>query len=170
MKSVLFVLAPEDFKDEEFFIPKEIFEKADFQITVASKGTKKAKSISGQEVLIEKDIRDININQYDALIFIGGLGAKVFFHDNDAQKLAIEAHNQEKILAAICIAPSILANAGLLIKRKVTAYPSEKTNIEEHGGFFRNSTVEVDEKLVTASGPKAAKEFGETIRDILLYD
>jgi len=169
MKSILMVVAPTDFKDEEFFIPKQIFEKAEFTITVASKGTKTAVSLNKEQVQVDKDIRDVNINFFDAVIFIGGPGAKVYFNDPDAQRLAIEAHNHEKLLAAICIAPSILANAGLLRGRKVSAFPSEKENIEEHGGFYRNTNIEIDEKLVTAAGPRAAKEFGESIRDILIY-
>lgn len=169
MKTVLMVLPPTDFRDEEFFTPREIFEKADFTITIASKGTRKAISMNKEQVTVDRDIRDTSLENYDAIIFIGGPGAKVYFHDQDIQRLAIEAHNNEKLIGAICIAPSILANAGLLRGRKVTAYPSEKENIEERGGHFRNSNVEVDERLVTASGPRAAKEFGESIRDILIY-
>ena len=111
------------------------------------------------DVLIGK----VKVEDYDAVIFVGGVGAKEYFESEAAHKLAREADEKEKIVAAICIAPSILANAGILKGKKATAYPSEKTNLEAKGAVFVDENVVVDGRIITANGPGAAAEFGEAI-------
>lgn len=161
--SILIILAPENFRDEEFFEPKQVLEKEGFTITIASKGVKTAKGKLGAEVEINKDISAINVNDYGAIVFIGGNGASVYFEDAQALNIAKEAYESKKIIAAICIAPSILANAGILEGKNATCYSSQATNIEDQGAKYTGNDVQVDGKIITANGPKAAQKFGEEI-------
>jgi len=161
--SILIILAPENFRDEEFFEPKRVLEKEGFEITIASKGVKTAKGKLGSEVEINKDLSAVNVNEYGAVVFIGGGGASVYFEDADALNIAQEAYENGKIIAAICIAPSILANAGILEGKKATCFSSEATNLEDQDAKYTGNDVEVDGKIITANGPKSAQKFGEEI-------
>jgi protease I len=82
--------------------------------------------------------------------------------------LAREAAAQNKIIAAICIAPTILARAGILEGKRATVWSSALDRrpiqlIQEEGAIFENKPVVTDAKLVTATGPQAVKEFAEAI-------
>ena len=74
---------------------------------------------------------------------------------------------RKHLLAAICIAPSILANAGLLEGKKVTSYSSEASNIKSKGANYTSRPVEQDGKIITADGPGSAKAFGKAIAEAL---
>jgi len=166
-KSVLMIIAPVNFRDEEFLEPKAVFEKQKMTVTVASKGVKTAKGMLGATAEIDKDISAVNVDEYDAVVFIGGTGASAYFEDSTALSIAKEAYEKGKVVAAICIAPSILANAGILEGKKATCFSSESSNLETQGANYTGGDVEVDGKVITASGPAAAKKFGAAIAGAL---
>ena len=162
-KKVLFVVAPEDFKDEEFFETKHEIESAGFETETASKGVKKAESVSGKSININIDISKVKTDGYAAVVFVGGPGAEIYLDDKDALSLAESFYKAGKIVSAICIAPVILANAGILKGKKTTVFPSEKKSIESKGAVCTGKNVETDGNIITASGPSASKEFGKTV-------
>ncbi len=166
-KKVLMVIAPENFRDEEFAEPKEIFEGSSAEVTVASKGVKKAKGKLGATADVDIDIGEADADDYDAVVFIGGPGSSVYFEDPVALNLAEKAYNAGKVTAAICIAPSILANAGVLDGKKATCFKSESENVESKSAGYTGDPVTIDGKIVTANGPDAAKRFGEEIVKLL---
>ena len=86
---------------------------------------------------------------------------------HNALSLAQKFYNAGKITAAICIAPVILANAGLLNGKKATSFPSEENALEDKGAAFTGNPVEADGLIVTAEGPKAARDFGKKIAQLL---
>jgi len=164
---VLFIIAEKNFRDEELLNPKEIIEKAGIKAEIASKtaGIKigtlgaKASAISFREIFLEK---------YRAVIFVGGQGSQQYFNDEEALEIAKKASEADRIIAAICVAPVILANAGILEGRKATVWSSasDKTYIhaiEEKGATFSHEEVVQDGNIITASGPSAARAFGEKI-------
>ena len=164
---VLMVVAPVGFRDEECFEPKEVLELGGVEVVITSEGTKKAKSSRGGEIDIKIDISKAKLSDYDAVIFVGGQGSAQYFNDRVALKLAKEAYEQGKIVAAICIASSILANAGVLKGKKATSYPSEEGNLRSKGAEYTGANVEQDGKIITANGPAAAREFGKAILESL---
>lgn len=166
MKKVLMIIAPENFRDEECLVPKEAFKHAGAEVTIASTEPGTKKGMLGAEVSATVSYRDVKVEDYDVVVFVGGSGAKVYFDDIHAHSIAREAYDSDKVIAAICIAPSIIANAGLIDGKKATSYPSEKANLEAKGAHYTGANVAVDGKVVTASGPQAAKEFAERIIEI----
>ena len=68
-----------------------------------------------------------------------------------------------KLVASICSAGGILANAGILKGRKATVFPAEIALIKSKGAVYTDTGVVVDGNLVTADGPEHAKIFGEAI-------
>lgn len=166
-KKILMVIAPENFRDEEFMEPRDVFESTGAEVTVASKGTDSASGKLGAVVTVDADLSEANAEDYDAVVFVGGSGSSVYFNDKTAHNLARSAYESKKVLGAICIAPSILANAGLLEGKKVTSFPSEKANLQKHGATYTGKSVEADGRIVTANGPGAATEFGQKIAEII---
>lgn len=157
------IVAPEGFRDEECFAPKKVFEDSGANVVMASKGVEKAKGKLGGEVDVNIDLNKVILSEFDAIVFVGGPGSSVFFDDEQALSIAREAAKEGKIVAAICIAPSILANADVLNGKKATAFESEKDNLTEKGADYTGEAVTVDRKIITANGPAAAKAFGEAI-------
>ena len=81
--------------------------------------------------------------------------------DYQVQKVARDAVKQNKVLAAICMAPRVLANAGVLEGRKSTSL--QKYDIEAKGAIVSDKPVERDGNIMTANSPGVAKQFGEAI-------
>jgi len=167
MADILMVVAPKNFQDEELFEPKEVFELHGYDVTIASEKTEVAVSKLGEEVDIDTDIHDVDVADFVAIVFVGGSGCVRYFDNAKALKLAKDACEQGKITAAICIAPTILANAGVLKGKRATSYETARASLEAKGAEWLEQDVVVDGNIVTANGPDAARAFGEAIVKLL---
>jgi protease I len=165
-KKVLMVIAPVDFRDEEYFETRQVLEGSGNKITVVNSTGQPSKSSFGKIVKTDKSIHDVDPKNFDAIVFVGGSGTTAYFNNSRALTLAREFNSAGKVVSAICIAPSILANAGVLNGKRATSFPSERNNINAVGKYT-GSFVEVDGKIITANGPLAAKEFGKKISEAL---
>ncbi|MCU0651102.1 MAG: DJ-1/PfpI family protein [Candidatus Omnitrophica bacterium] len=163
MKRAVFIIAPVNFRDEELFETKEIVEKAGVSVTIACsvKGTAKGKF--GSTARPDMLLKDVNVSDYDAVVFIGGGGAAIYLDDPAAHRIAHEAIKQNKILGAICMAPAILARAGVLKGKKATVFPDDAKELTMHGATYTGKTVEKDGQIITGCGPEAATEFGQAL-------
>lgn len=164
---VLFIIAKLNFRDEEYLEPKEILEKSGIKVITASSIITEAKGMLGAKVRVDITIDKVNVSDYDAIIFVGGSGATEYFDNKLAHKIANDTISQNKVLGAICIAPVTLAKAGLLKNKNSTVFSSEKEELIKYGAIYKGEGVIVDGKIVTASGPKFAKQFGEKIKELL---
>jgi protease I len=167
-KNILMVIASKNFRDEEYFIPYEIFQKEGAKITTASSVEGEIIGIEGGEARSTVVLSEVNVRNFDAVVFIGGSGAVEYFNNNDAHKIIQEMTNLHKVVAAICIAPIILAKAGILVGKKATVWSSlmDKNNIKElenSGCSFSEERVVKDKKIITADGPAVSREFAEKI-------
>lgn len=170
-KTALFVIAPEQFRDEEYAHPKEVLEAAGISTVTASDEAGICKGRFGLEAPATLSLHEAKMRDWDIVIFVGGGGANVFFDDEDAYELATKTVSDGKILGAICIAPIILARANLLGGLIVTSFPSEQGELVAAGTKWTGNPVEIapiagtGAYIITASGPEAAYAFGEAIRD-----
>lgn len=166
-KRVVMLIAQNNFRDEEFNQPKRIFEEKNIDVKVASGSRATAKGMFGTEVDPDLSIGDIKIDDLDALVMVGGSGAREYFDNPDVISLVQQAADSGKVLGAICIAPVILANAGILGGKKAAVFPSEENSLKMHDVICTGNKVERDGRIITGSGPEAADEFGNTIVDAL---
>lgn len=166
MGKVLIVIAPSDFKDEEYFTPKQILENNGFTVETAST-VNQPTSVKGEVATAEVLLSNAQVNDYEAVVFVGGPGAQVYFNDATAQNLAKAFYQAGKVVSAICIAPTILANAGLLIGKQATVFPSQAETLKANGADYTGAAVTVDGKIVTGKDPAAADEFGEKVVELL---
>lgn len=162
-KKAVFIIAQNGFRDEELLKPKELLEDREFEVAVAAPKQEKAVGKLGAEVEPDLSWDEVSVDDFDAIAFVGGPGMREQLENPTALKLAKDFAQAGKIVAAICVAPSVLANAGLLIGKRVTAFPTEEENVVNKGAEYTGMPVEVDGKIITAKDPSAALDFAEKI-------
>ncbi len=166
-ETVALIIAERTFRDEEYQNPKDILEKAGFRVLTASTSLEKAVGKLGMTVKPDVLVKDLINQELAALIFIGGGGSSQYFEDRSAHELARHFSDLGEIVGAICIAPVILAKAGVLRGKRATVFPDGKTDLETNGAIYTGNQVEVDGKFITGSGPEAADAFGEKLVEML---
>lgn len=165
-RKILMIVAPERFRDEEFFQPREVFEKNGYDVVVGSTRFGKAAGTQGGSVDVDVLIDDVSADSFDAVVLSGGGGSKAFLWDNpDLHKLLNDAFAQEKIVSAICISPVVLAKAGLLNGKESTVFdaPDAVEEMKKAGAHLKAAHVVRDGLLITGDGPECASDFGEEI-------
>ena len=167
MARILLLIAPERFRDEELFDTKSELDRAGHQTVVASTRKGYCPGSRGGRAHVTLLLSEVDPNDYDAAVFVGGGGSKVYFEDRVAQGLAKAMHDTGKVVAAICLAPVILANAGVLNGKDATVAGTEARTIEGKGARYMGPGVVVAGNVVTANAPKASKLFGQKINEVL---
>jgi protease I len=167
MGSVLMVIAPDQFRDEEYVHPREELEAKGIRVVTASVAPGPCRGKLGMIAKADLAVCEAEPDEYDAVVFVGGPGAAVYFDDADAHALVSRMADSGRVVAAICIAPSILARAGLLDDVPATCFPTQQEDLEEHGARYTGLPVEVAAGVITANGPEAAREFGRTVADAI---
>jgi len=167
-KKIVMIIAERMFHDLEYKEPKEIFEQEGAIITIASTTLSEAVGMGMYGLKVKPDIliEDIKVNNFDAVVFVGGPGALHYFSDRQVHKIVKQAFDQGKILAAIGFAPEILANVGILKGKKATAYRSY--SIKSKGAIVTDKGIERDGNIITARSQGDATKFGEEIVSALI--
>ena len=164
------VAAEKDFRDEELFVPEDVFSEAGAFVPTAS-GTKKTiHGMLGGTTEPDLLIRDIKVDRLDAIVIAGGTGSREYlWNDETLLEKVREANNMGKIIGAICLSGAIPARAGIMRDRRGTVYPDSGAleELKKCGEIYVDQGVVVDGNVVTAQGPENAKEFAETIMALL---
>ncbi len=168
-KQILMIVAPAGFQDDEFEIPYRYFASNGSTVTVASKNVAKATGVKGTVLDVDIELSEVNSADYDAVVFVGGPGVESYklYEDPDCLRIAREANEQNRIVAAICLAPNILANAGILEGKSATVWATTSAYITDMGAHYTGAAVERDGNIITANGPGASQRFAEMIVDTL---
>ncbi len=112
-------------------------------------------------------LQDADMKLFDAIIFVGGMGATEYWNNPTAHQLAQAAYQAGKPTTAICLAPMTLANAGLLKGKKATIWHEVVGDFKTKGVVYTGAAVEQDGQLITGSGPEAAEQFGRALVEAL---
>lgn len=164
--SIVLIIASNGYQNIEFSVPKKILEQAGFMVTVASDRLGKAVAADGSTTQIDTTIDKVIVDQFGAIVFIGGPGAMEHLDNEKSYILIKQAHQAKKVIGAICISPRIIAKAGVLKNRRATGWDGDgnlAALYQNYGVVFENRPVVVDGLFITASGPSAAQEFGTKI-------
>ena len=166
---VLVIIAPQGYQDHEFDGTCSGLRRAGFEIVVGSSNKGECHGKFGGVVQAGIALRDVKVQHYDRVAFIGGPGAKAYDADSDALRIARDTTIAMKPLGAICIAPRILAAAGVLQGRRATVWNDDGTQgkfLEQHGAQYVPESLVVDGLIVTADGPSVAEEFGRALASL----
>jgi protease I len=161
--TIVMVIASEQFRDEELFVPQALFEQQKYRVLIAGNEVKTARGVLGGQAKIQRTIQDIRSDDFAAIVLVGGGGAAVYWDDISLHTLLKEAYNMRRVIGAECIAPVTLANAGILEGKKATVWPSEATHLKTKGAEYTAEQVTVDGNIITANGPQATKAFANAV-------
>lgn len=168
MVKILMVVAAKGFRDEEYFNPKRVFEENGYQVMTASKGVSVALGKLGGTANVDMDISEIEKDEFDGIVFVGGAGAVQYQRDEMVYDLIQNFNIDQKLVAAICIAPTILAYSGVLKGKKATVWNEDGNQsalLGVKGADYVDEMVVADENIITGNGPEAAEIFAEKIVD-----
>lgn len=162
LEAVLVVVPDSDFQQLEYSAVVDALKSAGYPVVIANR--EGGDSFSG-DVAVRSDlaIADADAADYEAVVLIGGPGAAELFDDADLQALVREAAAGDKVVAAICLSPVVLARAGVLEGRQGTVWEGETAELEQAGCTVVGAPVVADGLIVTGNGPDAADEFAETV-------
>lgn len=137
-------------------------------VTVSIKEELMIESSHGIRLFADKNIDEIDFEQGDCIFLPGGMPGTTNL--SQCKVLADEIlkyDSEHKLLTAICAAPSIYGQLGLLKDKKATCYPSfaDKMDCKEYGG-----SVVKDDNFITANGLGAALELGLEIIATMLNE
>lgn len=168
MKKAALIIAFNDFQDQEYFTAKQVLEDGGMETTTFSDSIGMARGVYGGEVKVDKKLYELDVKNFDAVIFIGGGGAFGFIENTVCHQICCDTVKNKKILGAICIAPAILARSGVLKGKRATVWsiPIDKSAIKifkECGVDYSGGDVEIYGKIITANGPQSAEKFGQAI-------
>jgi protease I len=164
----ILIMATDGFEQSELFVPQEKLTDAGATVEIAApKSRQKSGKIYGwnkgdwgKTVSVDKDLDEVNVADYDALVLPGG--------QINPDKLRLEPKAIEiirgfldsgKVVAAICHAPWLLIEAGAVRGRRLTSYKSIKTDVINAGGDWRDEAVVADQGIITSRSPADLEPF-----------
>ena len=170
-KNILLVVAPSQFRDEEYTSPRRVFEDRGATVRVASTQRGPAMGMLGERVDPDLLVKDARATDWDAVVVVGGSGSPDYLWDH-APLLALlrERADAGRVVAGICLSGAVLARAGVLEGKRATCWPAPEAvaALGEGGASYEKARVVVDGRVVTADGPASAREFGEAVVRVLL--
>jgi|SRR5579863_9457014 len=158
------ILTEEGFEQVELTSPKNALEAAGAKVDVVSPRTGKIKAWNktnwGIEIDVDKQLGQVNPNDYDALVLPGGvMNPDKLRQNKDAVAFVSAFLRDGKPVAAICHAPELLIETGMLGGRTLTSYPSLQTDLKNAGAHWIDKDVVVDNGLITSRTPADLEVF-----------
>jgi 4-methyl-5(b-hydroxyethyl)-thiazole monophosphate biosynthesis len=170
MSKVLVPLA-EGFEELEAVTIIDLLRRAGIEVTVAGLQDGPVRGSRGT-VIVPDDSLDMSMGgDYDMIVLPGGLpGADHLNEDPRIDSLLRQLHANDRYTAAICAAPKVLASAGLLQGRTVTAYPGVLDNSDIDDMVYDGGAVVQDGRVITSRGPGTAMDFALSLIALLEGD
>lgn len=164
---MIYLLLGEGFEEIEAIAVCDILRRARLPVCLAGIGGKAVKG--AHEIVVQADCtaEEIDPDHMDMLILPGGLGGVASIEGSAAAMHALEfALKNDRYVAAICAAPTILGKHGWLEGRHAVCYPGCEDALKGAIVHPEREAV-VDGKIITGRAPGAAIEFGLTLAGML---
>ena len=167
------MLATNGFEQSELFDPRQALLDAGARVTLASMDTDPIKGVvnddtPAREITPDLTFDQVDIDDYDALVLPGGVANPDRLRMEDRAVEIVEAFFQdEKPVAAICHAPWLLVEADVVEGRRVTSWPSLRTDLANAGANVVDAEVVVDGQLITSRKPDDIPAFNRAIIEML---
>lgn len=167
MKKVLVPLA-EGFEEIEAITIIDLLRRAELDVVTASLGGKDVRAAHGVTVQADKTLDEALKDDYDMVVLPGGMpGADYLDKDQRIHAVLHKMVDSGKFAGAICAAPKVLANAGLLKGKKATSYPGFVDKMGLPDVTYTGAPVQCDGKIITGRGPGTAMDFALTLVEAL---
>lgn len=159
--SKIAVLCNDGVEEIECLTVVDFCRRAGIEVTTVSV-TGKRQIMGAHKIMFHADevYADMNFDKFDGIVYPGGPGTGAMGEKPGVKELAQKFLNHGKLLAAICAAPGMISETGILKEKHATGYPGCKP---EGGAIWSEDAAVVDVNLVTGKGPGAASEFAIAI-------
>ncbi len=157
----------EGFEEIEAVNIIDVLRRADLNVTVVSVTEKlDVKGSHGIKIIADQLFDEINYELIDMIILPGGMPGSARLNEHLGLREQILNFNEnKKLLGAICAAPLVFGNLGILKNRNATCYPGFENQL--HGAIVTHENIEVAENIITAKGAGVAIDFALKIVEII---
>lgn len=166
--SKVLIMVDEGFEEAEFLYPYYRLQEEGYKVEIV--GPKAGKSYVGKHgvpVRAQLSPRDVNIDEYDALIIPGGRAPDRMRINEGLVNLVRGFYKRGKVIAAICHGPQMLIEADILRGKKATCWRSVATDLKNAGATYIDTSVVTDGKIVTSRFPADLPDFCKEIIRLL---
>lgn len=159
MSKVLIPLA-EDFEELEAVSVIDILRRGQVEVTVAGLKDGPVRGSRKTVIVPDKSLDDALAEEYDLVVLPGGMpGSDYLQKDERVRRLLQDMNAGGKKTAAICAAPKVLADVGVLKGRKATSYPGVLGSIKPEGVEVTTDAVVSDGSVITSRSVGTAMDF-----------
>jgi len=138
----------------------DLLRRAGIKVITAGLDAENITASRGVKLIPDTDLESALKDDYDMIVLPGGLPGADRLGNDERLKAALKTMaNDDKYIAAICAAPKVLANAGLLKGKTATSYPGFLDDPEFTGITLSDAAVVKDGKIITSRGPGTAIDF-----------
>lgn len=167
MASVLIPLA-QGCEELEAVTLIDLLRRADIEVTTAGLDDQPVRGSRGTVLVPDTSLALALQQHFDMVVLPGGLpGADHLNEDPRIHKLLQDMAAADRYTAAICAAPKVLANAGILRGKQATSYPGVLASMQLDAVEIQDAAIVVDGKVITSRGPGTAMDFALSIIEIL---
>jgi protease I len=160
------IIAADMVEQVELVEPRKALEEAGAETTLISLKPGEIRAFNhfdpADKIPVDKAIEEVDASEFDALVIPGGVGNPDQLRgDENVVQFVQEFFRAGKPVAAICHAPWVLVEAGVVRDRKLTSWPTLQTDIRNAGGNWVDQQVVVDQGLVTSRKPDDIPAFNK---------
>ncbi|MBT5027657.1 MAG: hypothetical protein HOH38_01895 [Nitrospinaceae bacterium] len=174
---ILLVIPQNRFCDQQLLDLKSVFDSIPIKTIVLSKYGKEAigenkTKILPDGILVDWDKRFLQKKKYDAVVVVGGKGAKnSIWNDPILPQILTDHYRDGKVVAALGLSVVALARAGLLTRQEVSAPDDENCNreLEEAGAFIVDEPLVFSDRVVTAGDHSSGTILAGKIIELLKF-
>ena len=151
------------FEEIEVISTVDVLRRAGLKVVIAGMPGTMLIGDNGIKIIADKRLDDINPEEFQAIVLPGGSGSPTLGKSNKVMEIVRDFNSKNKLIAAICHSPLLLAGAGLLDGRRATVYPGKERELPKP----RGERGVVDGNIITSQGPGTAMEFALKIVEAL---
>lgn len=165
---MVYILLGNGFETVEALTPCDVLRRAGVEVALVTVNGDKS-VVSGQNITVQADLTldQVSLDNMEMLVLPGGLGGvHNILSSIDAQVMIHNAATEGKYVCAICAAPTILAQLGLLDRRSATVYPGMEEQMFS-AVMMKGAHVVEDGRIITAEAAGSSFEFGLKLIEVL---